>query len=246
MTGYIDARVDVIQRNIPKVIQVAKSADVTSVLLTGKGEPTMDMPYLLTIIKEFSRVYPVELQTNGVRLSQNLVELSQLYLAGLDVLAVSIDSLEQTVDYQDLFAAVNKLGMIARITVNITQKVRHVTFPQLINYCNIHNIKQLTLRKIVAPENPVDLPTVQWIERNAPPELYDSIMDEARTQITLEGKLIRQLAHGFNVYDVRGVSFSYSDYCIQERSLGSNVRSLVFQEDGHLYTSWNSKASILF
>jgi hypothetical protein len=59
-------------------------------------------------------------------------------------------------------------------------------------------------------------------------------------------RLIRDLATGVKVYDVGGISLAISDYCIQEQDSGSNLRSLVFQEDGHLYTSWGSRASILF
>ena len=58
--------------------------------------------------------------------------------------------------------------------------------------------------------------------------------------------IIRKLPFGATVFDINGVSFTYFDYCVQESSNDETIRSLIYQEDGHLYTSWNSKASIIF
>jgi len=59
------------------------------------------------------------------------------------------------------------------------------------------------------------------------------------------GFLIRELPN-LRIYDYKGLSVSSSDYCMQDESGADDIRSLIFMEDGHLYTNWNSKASILF
>jgi hypothetical protein len=246
MTGYVDNDYPKMLRNVNKVIHVARAAEVTSVLFTGKGEPTLAYPQLIELAGLFN-FWPLELQTNGIGLSCGDDSLlSGLYDAGFDVVAVSIDNREELDAYRELFSRIGREGLISRITVNITDLLGEIAFSELLAYCRTNKISQLTLRRIVTPEDPKDARTADWIARHAHDSDYRSLMEQARLLVSEHGRLIRTLNHGVEVYDCGGVSFSYSDYCIQEHNLGDNVRSLVFLEDGHLYTSWNSPASILF
>jgi MoaA/NifB/PqqE/SkfB family radical SAM enzyme len=233
-------------RNIDKIRNVARAAEVTSILFTGKGEPILAWEELLALGREFAG-WPLELQTNGIVLSKDEGSmLESLYATGFDVIAVSMDGDEQFERYAPLFARISDTGMTLRITVNITNILTPRSFDDLLEYCREHAVHQLTIRKIVVPENPGDGKTARWIEEHGTPEVYDDLIQQGVASAKERGKLIRSLAHGVLVYDIDGVSFSFSDYCIQERNEGDNIRSLVFLEDGHLYTSWNSRASILF
>jgi len=246
MTGYVQNDYSRMMRNIEKIKNVARAAEVTSVLFTGKGEPILAWEELLALGKEFAG-WPLELQTNGIVLSKDDGSMiDSLYAAGFDVIAVSMDSDEQFLEYRPLFSRIVEAGMTLRITVNITDILTPRSFGELVAYCREHDVGQLTLRKIVVPENPGDEKTARWIEEHGTPDVYDDLMHQGISLVKKQGKLIRSLAHGVLVYDIDGVSFSYSDYCIQERNEGDNIRALVFLEDGHLYTSWNSRASILF
>jgi len=246
MTGYVANDYPKMKRNSRKVINVAGAAEVTSVLFTGKGEPMLAYGELIELARLFN-FCPLELLTNRIRLAGGDDSLlSGLYDAGFDVIAVSIDRTGELGAYRDLFSRIKQAGLISRITVNSTDLLTGITFSDLLNYCRENSITQFTLRRIVTPEKPKDAATAQWIEHHAHEKDYRSLMDQARAHVSAQGKLIRTLNHGVEVYDCDGVSFSYSDYCIQERNLGDNIRSLVFLEDGHLYTSWNSSASILF
>jgi molybdenum cofactor biosynthesis enzyme MoaA len=246
MTGYVENDYAKMLRNFKKVIHVARAAEVTSVLFTGKGEPTLAWRELIELAGRFN-FWPLELQTNGIKLARgDDCLLAGLYDAGLDVIAVSIDNREELAAYEGLFSRIRQAGLTSRITVNVTDILGDITFSHLLTYCRENAVTQLTLRRIVTPEDPKDEKTVGWIADHVDDNEYLSLMEQARLHVSEHGKLIRTLNHGVEVYDCDGVSFSYSDYCIQERSLGSNIRSLIFLEDGHLYTSWNSRASILF
>jgi molybdenum cofactor biosynthesis enzyme MoaA len=246
MTGYVVNDYPRMLRNVNKIIHVARAAEVTSVLFTGKGEPILAYRELIELAGFFN-FWPLELQTNGIGLSDGDDSLlSGLYEAGFDVIAVSIDNRKELDAYRELFSRIGRAGLLSRITVNITALLGEIAFSELLAYCRTNKISQLTLRRIVTPENPKDTRTADWIARHAHDSDYRSLMEQARLFVSEQGRLIRTLNHGVEVYDCGGVSFSYSDYCIQEQSLGDNVRSLVFLEDGHLYTSWNSPASILF
>jgi hypothetical protein len=246
MTGYVTNDFGRMLRNHNKVVHVARAAEVTSVLFTGKGEPVLAYGELIELARLFNS-WPLELQTNGIVLSEGDDSLlAGLYDAGFDVIAVSVDTTAQLESYRGLFSRIGRAGMLSRITVNVTGLLGGVTFSGLLEYCRDNGISQLTLRRIVTPENPKDKKTAGWIAANVDDGDYRSLMDQAQAYVSKRGKLIRTLNHGVAVYDCGGVSFSYSDYCIQETSRGDNVRSLVFLENGHLFTSWNSAASILF
>ena len=58
--------------------------------------------------------------------------------------------------------------------------------------------------------------------------------------------LIRVLPFGAEVYDIGGIAVTWLDECVQERNNTNDIRSLIYQEDGHMYSSWDSLASILF
>ena len=61
-----------------------------------------------------------------------------------------------------------------------------------------------------------------------------------------QSRKLGETIHGMSIYDCKGISVLFSDYCIQEQANDNDVRSIVFHEDGHLYTLWNSAASMRF
>ena len=229
-------------RNTPKVIRLAKASQVTSVLLTGKGEPTLNMGDVLEFTDQF-KSWPVELQTNGIDL--NLGKLRDLSFAGMDIIAVSVDNVADT-HLPELFSNIRSGGMISRATFNITNKMDLGTFQDLIQLCKKWDVNQMTIRNVVIPNYTENTKQAEWIRKNAPISLYERYRAEMITACEASGFLLRKLAHGSLVYDYKGIAVSYSDYCIQDSNTGDDIRSLIFMEDGHLYTSWNSKASILF
>jgi sulfatase maturation enzyme AslB (radical SAM superfamily) len=247
MTGYIKSDIVKMNMNIKKVINISQIAEVTSVLFTGKGEPTLNFEAIEQLSFNFKNLFPLELQTNGVFLSKNLNKVDSLLIQGFDIIAISIDTELQLENYQKLFKKIIDLNMICRLTINITNKLdKEFTFEKTIKYCTENGIQQLTLRRVAIPQKPLDKKVVGWIKENAPLDLYENVMRDVFLIIKEKGNLIRILNQGTKIYDIDGVSFTYSDYCLQEKDNGNNIRSLVFQEDGHLYTSWASKASILF
>lgn len=246
MTGYMEPNRALMQKNLPKVKELAHVGQATSVLLTGKGEPTMSRTDLHWLLDEFKHL-PTELQTNGLRLSKDVVYLIDLAHAGLNTLAVSIDSLNMFTDYREMFKKSKDLGMITRVTLNVTNKIpSDVRFDTLVELCRMNYIDQLMLRNVVVPSNVPRTKEARWIEKNVDPEVYFRLQNELKRTCEKEGMMIRRLNFGSVVYEYQRVSVTYSDYCVQDDNDGKDIRSLIFMEDGHCYTSWNSKASILF
>lgn len=247
MTGYMEPNRALMQKNLPKVKELAHVGQVTSVLLTGKGEPTMSRTDLFWLLEEFKHL-PTELQTNGLKLSKDIVYLLDLAHAGLNTLAVSIDNQQTFVDYEDMFAKAKELGLIIRVTLNITNKIpSDVPFDIIVATCLSTGVDQLMLRNVVVPSNvPAETKEAKWIQKNVDPNVYNRLQKELKVACEKDGMMLRRLNFGSVVYDYHGVSVTYSDYCVQDDNDGKDIRSLIFMEDGHCYTSWNSKASIIF
>ena len=249
MTGYVENNYERMIENAEKVKSVARAAEVTSILFTGKGEPLLSLEELECFCKIF-RDFPLEIQTNGISLCNNPSLLHKLDGFGINVVAISIDGLSQLGKFDEVFRMINYVGMISRVTLNLTNKVMEKMpepIDDLIAVCKALGIRHLTFRRVIAPERPQDIKVAKWVEQNTPTSReFLRFSDKLSGLLAGKGKLIRSLNSGVTIWDMEGVSVSRSDYCIQERDCGGDLRSLVFLEDGHLYTSWNSRASVLF
>jgi sulfatase maturation enzyme AslB (radical SAM superfamily) len=256
MTGKTESNAPLMARNIEKVKTIAKSAQVTSVSVTGKGEPTMNPLTLFGIIEAFNE-WPIELQTNGLQLLANLKEKEGNYLydlmkKGLDIVAISIDKWGMFDRYKPLFDKIREYNMTLRVTVPVTDYLnKDLTLEDFINKCKECKIEQLSFRQVTVPNfGIVDTDAAwsarTWIERHVPERHLGKLINRIKQKLATRRTIVRQLPYGAVIVDMDGIAVTYFDYCIQDSNNGSDIRSLVFQEDGHLYTSWNSKASRLF
>jgi len=246
ITGKTESNVDLMIRNTDKVKTLAKAAQVFCVLLTGKGEPTCNTEMMEFFIKRFAE-FSVELQTNGIELFKNPGYLHRLSVMGLNIVAISIDDIEDF--HPDLLKEIQKAGMLSRITFNVTNKLhmpgrsyQDMEFHDLIELCRGH-VDQMTIRNVVVPNNTERCKETIWIEDNVDPSVYQKLEQQMIRACEEHGTLIMKLPYGAFVYDYEGLAVSYSRYCLQDHNNGEDIRSLIFQENGHVYTSWVSGAS---
>lgn len=247
MTGMKSTSLGLMYSNITKVKNLAQAAQVSTVLFTSKGEPFINYNELLVFINEF-RNYWTEVQTNGLWLSNNINIISGLHTKGLNIIAVSVDDLKFLTSHKNLFETIRSNGLVSRVTFNITDLLgKGLRFEDLVTICKDCKIHQMTLRNIVIP-NYVNRENKQadWIKEHVDPEMYKQLRREMITECERNGYLLRNLEYGSKVFDYKGIAVSYSDYCIQDHNNGEDIRSLIFMEDGHVYTNWASDASILF
>jgi len=243
ITGSMKSNPELMARNTTKVLTMARLSQVSSVLLTGKGEPCLNIDEVIKYIRAFKE-FPVELQTNGIFLSKYTDYVQVLADAGMNVIAVSVDKDTNTLTLEDLAKAIHRAGMLLRVSFNVTKT--DLSFSDLLYSFRIRGVDQFTLRNIVAPNFTSETPQSVWIHDNVDLKAYPRLLWEMKTACKEMGHHLRSLAYGAEVYDLNGVAVSFSDYCIQDNNNGEDLRSLIYQEDGHCYTSWNSKASMLF
>lgn len=248
MTGFVKANHELMRRNEDKVRHYAEAAGVSSILLTGKGEPMdnwVDVHHFAMVFKEFV----VELQTNGMALldiASGEEAMDTLAEVGVNVIAVSVDN-PDSYDYSSMLQKLHDRGFVTRLCINVSSLLHeNWTTQRILEFCWDNHVNHLLLRNISLPLNPLNDRVANWVKENADPDRYAILDQQIMEQARDYGKLIRTTVNGSQIWDIAGISYLASDYCIEETAREKEgVRSLVFLEDGHLYTSWNSKAAIL-
>jgi len=236
-----------VQRNMPKVKRVAKASSIDNVLITSKREPFVNYDRMLWMLHQFSD-YWSELQTNGLILMKRPVKSAQeLYRAGLNVLAISIDKMKSLNRLSETLEILTSHKITIRICINVTKMISDLfTFDEIMrNVISVGNVNQVLFRNINYPSNAdKNNPAVKWINENVNPQHYQNYINQMLDMKLKQIRLIPQT--GSAIFSYKGISICFSDYCIQESNEYDNIRSLIFQDNGHLYTSWSDPASILF
>ncbi len=252
ITGYINSNQYLFEKNMYKVKEFVKNIGCTSILLTGKGEPLMNLDcvnYCLSYFNDF----PVELQTNGKILYKSFEFgvsdfIRGLSNNGLNVIAFSIDDEKDIFKYSDMFKYIKDLGIVVRVTVIVHKGLKLYSVDEWVRICKENNIDQLSFRNLTVPFNNCESEqvkdTIKWIYDNTYATYYEALKEQLIK--IYKNNIIRKLSFGATIYDCHGISVTLFDYCIQENNNDDDIRSLIYMEDGHLYTSWNSKASIIF
>lgn len=247
MTGSIDHDLKLFKKNLVKARTFSLLSNVSSISITSKGEPLLYVPGIDDVLEWFVD-FPVELQTNGLFFLKNMSLINYLSDKGIDVFAFSLDKICDFEKLQPVFKRVKLLNKIIRVTLNVTNMLPdsdEEPFWSYVAFCRQSGVDQLSLRRITEA-NHTDLNDIHyWIRENVTKfSLYDELIEQFKE--SPYSRKIRTLSYGAELYDIDGLSFTYFDYCIQDESNSENIRSLIYMEDGHMYTSWNSKASRIF
>lgn len=252
MTGYLKHDPKLFHRNMHKVLKMAEVAQVNSVILTGKGEPLFNDQSIGGVehIANFFREYPIEVQTNGIALFNDFDLIESLYNAGVNTIAMSIDSVNQAIGLSPLIHKIHTADMLVRLTFNMTDSFENVPFDNLLYFCESKSVDQMSIRQITVPNNAVNtnvsLRASNWIKENTKKNVYSTMEKEMHEVIKKEGFPLSKLSFGATIYDIHGVAVTMFDHCIQESNESDDIRSLIYQEDGHLYYTWDSSASKIF
>lgn len=245
MTFYPKSNSALFYRNIRKAVNVAQLASVSSILLTSKGEPLNNIETIMYCLNKF-KDFPLELQTNGLLLTSDI--LKQLYDNHLNTLAISIDTYEDIKKFHEIYSICTEYGINIRLTIVLTDLWNTKFFPDISYLCNLYKIKQITFRKATVPKilngSTDALIVSDWIRDNTKNDhnyLLDSIQD-----LCTKKNLIRNLSFGSSVYQIFGIAVTIINYCIQESNNTDDIRSLIYHQDGHMYTSWDKLSSNIF
>ena len=242
----------------------AKSTGVSTVMITGKGEPTLypdQITEYFSYLKDFN-FGMTELQTNGAQIQAHKEQfeplLRQWQEAGLTTVAISIVSADPEenrkiyfpkrnsyYDLPDLIKFLHSLDITVRLTVTVTKaSMRSLEeFKNLVEFATLHKVEQLTFRPVNAPtQTYVDDEVFKWTTDNfCNPEFFQEITD----YVSQNGTMLLKLMHGATVYDLNGQNICLTN-CLTRSDDQEQIRQIIYFPDGKLRYDWEHAGAILF
>ena len=260
-------------RNFDKACRLAQLSGVTTVMLTGKGEPTIfpsQISSYLEALKKYN--FPlVELQTNGLLIrerdsSGNLIlenALKMWHQLGLSMVAISVVHhypehnrkiyTPHRKEYIDLPATIkylHELGFSVRLSCVMAKG--YVESPEavenMINFARQQGVEQLTFTPVNLPASAIDPDNHDAYDKHwvwaSDNMLSSKQIKRIREELDDMGVRLMELSHGAIVYDVRGQNVCLSN-CLVVKPDASELRNLIFFPDGHLRYHWQFSGAIL-
>jgi molybdenum cofactor biosynthesis enzyme MoaA len=248
-------------RNFMKAANLAYRSGTNTVIITGKGEPTLHPQQItdyLTHLNKFDFPF-IELQTNGTMIAKDLVTdtmLSQWYLLGMTTVLISVVHYEPEINrqtympkaekYFDLPTVIKKIqdsGINVRLTcvgldgyIDSSEKILN-----LMKFAKDNNVRQVSWRPVNAPDKSEDSEVSEWTKKHF---LKVHQKDDIINYVRRHGTLIQNLVHGAQVYDLNGQNLCLSN-CLTRNPEEETARQLIFFPNGDLYTDWQFKGSVL-
>jgi len=264
MTGLeLDAKEpDVNWRNFHKACRLAQMNNVTTALITGKGEPTIFPKQITRFMVEMDdgeyRFPFIELQTNGLLIANGKCDdhLQTWYDYGMTTIAISLVHWERDrnqevykfrnrnhYDLAALIAKLKKIGFSVRMTVMLLNEfIDHpAKIDSLVIFAKRNKVQQLTVRPIRKPEATHDDDVSQFIINHGLPLEKEKVIGE---YLDSKGSLLMTLPHGAKIYDYQGQNICLAD-CLTINPEGNDVRQLIFFPDGSLRYDWQYPGAIL-
>jgi len=240
--------------HLQKACQLAENSGATTVLLTGKGEPTLYMDQIisfLSVLQNF-KIPIVELQTNGIILSKNPdTYLKQLRREKLDTICLSIVHWD-TAQNAEIFTNGNRTkyidhlgsfiddihawGMNVRLSCIMLNGYidSYNNVLNLLMFAKLSKVEQVTIR-------PVYMPNKSTLSMD--PAIVEEIHDYIR--YSEKATKLLDLPHGGIVYDYNGQNLCFAN-CLTESTDPEDMRQFIYFPDGHLRYSWQYPGAILF
>jgi len=247
-------------RNFRIACDLAKKSGVTTMLLTGKGEPTLHPVHIKEYIDEGRFYFPlIELQTNGILMTTNeslRTNLRCWYDFGLTTVCISIAHYDPKRNAEifrphnpyDIWPVVDKLheiGLSVRISCVLVKGYvdSFVEVSALVDICRLKKVEQLIIREVAAPDNSKNAEVAQYVAEHRTTGLCDFIRDRRFAYDTSVTKLL-ELPHGGTVYDWNGQNICLGN-CLTGSTNPDDIRQLIFFPDGHLRHDWRYPGAII-
>jgi molybdenum cofactor biosynthesis enzyme MoaA len=245
------------KRNLHKACTLAKECGTTTVMITGKGEPTL---YPDQIVKYLQIIEPynfpfIELQTNGISLGGDDWSsfLDQTYSLGLNTIAVSLVS-QHIEDNKKIFGKkypdldkiiwrIHKSGMMVRLTCTMAKGYTDTweKVLELATFCKEKNVEQLSLAPVRHPYESKDDAAKGWVDNHS---ITKATISDITHNLYMHGHRLMNLVHGAVVVDLDGVSVCLRD-CLTIEPNTSEIRQLIYYPSGRLMYDWQYKGAVL-
>jgi molybdenum cofactor biosynthesis enzyme MoaA len=238
-------------------IALAERTGVTTAMITGKGEPTLFPHTINYVLEKLEGRFPlIELQTNGLSIGRGKFNLdilqNRVTTVGISVVSDKPNDNKRIYtpdcDYprlQETIRALHQIGISVRLCCVLLKGFigKWDEVDKLAWYAKQNGVEQLTLTPVnVPPGSSSDEETWKWADEH---EVTESELRHIEFMLKQNSAHVATLPHGAKVFDLRGQNVCLNNCLNQEPTVHDSVRNLIFMPDGHLYTRWDKKGSIL-
>lgn len=254
-----------IRDNFQTACQYARIGNVTTVLFTGKGEPTLYPLQIQAYLEALTHEpFPFkELQTNGLQIGHlaqgqrqgPLTEalLKRFRVLGLKTICLSVvgvyndwNAAIYNPDYPDLADTVAYLRRLRyTIRLSVMMQAGMVDHPEMvakvIAWCREHRVAQLTIRPIRKPDDVSDKVAGEYVRKNGLTEDEEATITR---WVQEHGHPILHLSHGAVVYDLDGQNVCLTD-CLTVPEEVDHIRTLIYYHSGRIAYHWQYPGSVL-
>lgn len=249
-------------RNFEKACQLAYNNKVDSVLITGKGEPTLFPNQITDYLKKLGNYqFPlIDLQTNGILLQSNPDKydsfLKDWYNLGLGTIAISVVHYDPQKNkevyvpgsscYTDINMLVKKLhafGFAVRLSCTMVKgyidSVKEVQ--KMIKTARLWEVDQLTLRLLAKPSVGEDNGILAWTTQHL---VSSRNVKEINDYFNKWGNKLATLNHKAVIYDIAGQNVCFTN-ALTLKPETDDIRQIIFFPNGRISFDWQYKGAIL-
>lgn len=254
--GYAFAERDYLNR-----LAFARDNGCNTMMITGTAEPQQNRKFLATLGRLNNSLDKpfrwIEMQTSGAMLDDNYLRFLRDQV-GVSTISLSLSSLDDNSNMEytgalkkiytnELCKSIKDRGFNLRISLNMTDEAFMLDNTSLkpkevfMYVGDVLCADQITFRVLYNGES--DCAQNKWIKEHRAPQLE---VDGIYQYIKENGRKLEILEFGQVRYDVNGLSTVVDDDCMATNADKDALKYLILRPDCHLYSKWDSKASLLF
>ena len=249
-------------KNWHQACSLAKQSGVTTILLTGKGEPTLFPSQISEVLFQLKPYdFPIiELQTNGLKLINDDfdIHLKEWFRLGLRTISISNVGIDKElnkqiytpnkeyIDLEKLIEKLHSIGFSVRLaTVMIKNGVDTVSkVDELIQFAKKNKVEQIKICPVTKPrevKNENGRYSLEWFNTGT----VDMVnLINIGNYLERFGVKLLILPHGATVYDFHGQNICYSN-CLTHSSDPEAIRQLICFPNGSLKYSWEYEGATI-
>ena len=243
-------------------LEYARDNGCNTCMLTGNNEPQQNKAFL-RVFSEINKTlrkpfYNIEMQTSGAFINPEFLDFLKKSV-GLTTVAVSVACLDddranremiQTKDDELCLASlckeIKKRNMNLRLCLNMNDSIllhNEYSPESIVRLCGELGADQITFRALWSAES--DTPQSKWIEEHVTDSTH-MFIKELKADVIKNGKYLDTLEYGACRYDYHSFSVVVDEDSMSQKKNETAVKYLILRPDGHLYSKWDSKASLIF
>ena len=245
-----------------KRLEYARENGCNTCMLTGNNEPQQNKEFL-RVFSEINKSLKapflnIEMQTTGAYINSEMLDFLKESV-GVTTVAISVACLDDDEKNRDsiqtkdkslclewLCGEIRKRNMNLRICLNMNDEIllHHPLTPaSIIELCGRYGADQITFRALWSPDDATE--QGKWIARHVTDVTMEYIA-ALKADIRAKGKYLDTLEYGADRYDYYGFSVVVDEDSMSQEENRSAVKYLILRPNGHLYSKWDSKASLIF